>query len=129
MALRPKVLPPLPWPARLRRSWADAEHITIDGRCSPAQRAPRPNYPIDAGLGKQVGNNFFHSFGQFGLASLPWRRSNFGRRLILTTRLAFTFDRGDADRRGTRARSSVKTRANGLDLAAAVRRRSRRVAR
>jgi hypothetical protein len=114
----PKILPPLPWPARLRRSGADAEHITIDGRCSPAQRAPRPNYPIDASLGKQVGNNFFHSFGQFGLATPPWRRSNVGRSLISATRLAFAFDRGDADCRGTRAQSCVKTRHNGLDLAA-----------
>jgi filamentous hemagglutinin family protein len=28
-----------------------------------------PNYAIDANLGKQVGSNLFHSFGQFGLAT------------------------------------------------------------
>jgi filamentous hemagglutinin family protein len=45
------------------------QHITIDGRFSPAQPLTGPNYAISAGLGKQVGSNLFHSFGQFGLAT------------------------------------------------------------
>src|SRR6516164_8184031 len=46
-----------------------AQHITIDGRFSPAQTLVGPNYAIGANLGKQVGSNLFHSFGQFGLAT------------------------------------------------------------
>ena len=46
-----------------------AQHITIDGRFSPAQTLVGTNYSITAGLGKQVGSNLFHSFGQFGLAT------------------------------------------------------------
>jgi filamentous hemagglutinin family protein len=46
-----------------------AQNITIDGRFSPAQALVGPNYSITAGLGKQVGSNLFHSFGQFGLAT------------------------------------------------------------
>lgn len=48
---------------------ASAQHITIDGRFSPAQTLVGPNYAIGANLGKQVGSNLFHSFGQFGLAA------------------------------------------------------------
>jgi filamentous hemagglutinin family protein len=47
---------------------AAGQRITVDGRFSPAQTLVGPNYPISAGLGKQVGGNLFHSFGQFGLA-------------------------------------------------------------
>ena len=46
-----------------------AQNITVDGRFSPAQTLRGPNYAIDANLGKQVGGNLFHSFGQFGLAT------------------------------------------------------------
>src|SRR5271166_1946319 len=48
---------------------ASAQHITIDGRLSPAQTLAGPNYAIGANLGKQVGSNLFHSFGQFGLST------------------------------------------------------------
>jgi len=48
-----------------------AQHITIDGRLSPAQTLVGPNYTIGANLGKQVGSNLFHSFGQFSLANTP----------------------------------------------------------
>ena len=48
---------------------AVAQHITVDGRFSPAQTLVGPNYWIGANLGKQVGSNLFHSFGQFGLAT------------------------------------------------------------
>src|SRR5215467_10972089 len=50
---------------------ASAQHITIDGRLSPAQTLIGPNYTIGANLGKQVGSNLFHSFGQFSLANTP----------------------------------------------------------
>jgi filamentous hemagglutinin family protein len=43
--------------------------MTIDGRFSPAQTLAEPSYAITANLGKQVGCNLFHSFGQFGLAT------------------------------------------------------------
>jgi filamentous hemagglutinin family protein len=48
---------------------APAQHITIDGRLSPAQTLVGPNYSIGANLGKQVGSNLFQSFGIFGLAT------------------------------------------------------------
>ena len=48
---------------------ARAQHITVDGRLSPAQTLVGPNYAIGANLGKQAGANLFHSFGQFGLTS------------------------------------------------------------
>jgi filamentous hemagglutinin family protein len=48
---------------------ASAQHITIDGRLSPAQTLIGPNYTIGANLGKQVGSNLFQSFGIFGLAT------------------------------------------------------------
>jgi filamentous hemagglutinin family protein len=48
-----------------------AQHITIDGRLSPAQTLVGPNYTIGANLGKQVGSNLFHSFGQFNLSNTP----------------------------------------------------------
>jgi filamentous hemagglutinin family protein len=46
-----------------------AQNITVDGRLSAAQTLIGPNYAVTASLGKQVGSNLFHSFGQFGLAS------------------------------------------------------------
>jgi filamentous hemagglutinin family protein len=48
---------------------ASAQTITIDGRLPgvPAQTLIGPNYNIGANLGKQVGSNLFHSFGQFNL--------------------------------------------------------------
>ena len=46
---------------------AAAQRITVDGRFSAAQTLTGPNYDISASLGKQVGSNLFHSFGQFGL--------------------------------------------------------------
>jgi filamentous hemagglutinin family protein len=48
---------------------AAAQRITVDGHFSPAQTLIGPNYPIGANLGKQVGSNLFHSFGQFGLST------------------------------------------------------------
>src|SRR5690348_9269873 len=45
-----------------------AQNITVDGRLSAAQTLIGPNYAVTANLGKQVGSNLFHSFGQFGLA-------------------------------------------------------------
>jgi filamentous hemagglutinin family protein len=48
---------------------AAAQNITVDGRFSPAQTLVGPNYAITANLGKQVGSNLFHSFGQFGLST------------------------------------------------------------
>jgi filamentous hemagglutinin family protein len=48
---------------------AEAQNITVDGRFSPAQTLIGPNYSITANLGKQVGGNLFHSFGQFGLST------------------------------------------------------------
>ena len=48
-----------------------AQHITIDGRLSPAQTLVGPNYTIGANLGKQLGGNLFHSFGQFSLSNAP----------------------------------------------------------
>ena len=44
-----------------------SQNISIDGRFSPAQTLMGPSYAINASLGKQVGGNLFHSFGQFGL--------------------------------------------------------------
>jgi filamentous hemagglutinin family protein len=48
-----------------------AQHITIDGRLSQPQTLVGPNYTIGANLGKQVGSNLFHSFGQFSLSNTP----------------------------------------------------------
>jgi filamentous hemagglutinin family protein len=48
---------------------AAAQGVTIDGRFSPAQTLTGPNYAIGANLGKQVGANLFHNFGQFGLST------------------------------------------------------------
>ena len=48
---------------------ASAQHISIDGRFSPAQTLLGPTYTIGANLGKQVGGNLFQSFGIFGLTT------------------------------------------------------------
>ena len=72
MALRPKVslaLVAACWLAAVMPRVAGAQHITIDGRFSPAQTLIGPNYSIGANLGKQVGSNLFHSFGQFSLST------------------------------------------------------------
>jgi filamentous hemagglutinin family protein len=50
---------------------ASAQHITTDGHLSPARTLVGPNYTIGANLGKQVGANLFHSFGQFNLSNAP----------------------------------------------------------
>ena len=57
------VIAALAWPG------ADAagQHITVDGRLSPAQTLVGPNYAIGANLGQQKGGNLFQSFGLFGL--------------------------------------------------------------
>ena len=55
--------------AALTPRLAPGQHITVDGRLSPAQTLVGPNYSITANLGKQVGGNLFHSFGQFGLST------------------------------------------------------------
>jgi large exoprotein involved in heme utilization and adhesion len=43
--------------------------ITIDGTLSPARSLAGPNYAITADLGRQLGTNLFHSFGQFNLST------------------------------------------------------------
>jgi filamentous hemagglutinin family protein len=55
--------------AALTPRLAAGQRITVDGRFSPAQTLVGPNYSITANLGKQVGSNLFHSFGQFGLST------------------------------------------------------------
>ncbi len=39
--------------------------ITLDGSLGPQGALTGPNYTIDANVGKQVGGNLFHSFGEF----------------------------------------------------------------
>ena len=46
---------------------AAAQRITTDGTLGIPKALAGPNYNIDAGLGKQLGGNLFHSFGKFGL--------------------------------------------------------------
>ncbi len=55
--------------ATMAASAAQAQHISVDGRLSPAQTLIGPNYSIGANLGKQIGGNLFQSFGIFGLAT------------------------------------------------------------
>lgn len=43
--------------------------VTLDGTVGPAGALPGPNYAITADLGRQVGGNLFHSFGQFSIYS------------------------------------------------------------
>ena len=72
MALRPKVFLASVAAcaiAAMTPRMAAAQHITVDGHLSPAQTLIGPNYSIGANLGKQVGSNLFHSFGQFGLST------------------------------------------------------------
>ncbi len=47
---------------------AAGQHISVDGSLSAARTLTGPNYSITPDLGKQVGGNLFHSFGNFGLA-------------------------------------------------------------
>ena len=53
------------WPAAV-----DAQ-ITIDGSLRPNTAGPLtgPNFVISDGVGRQVGNNLFHSFGQFNVGA------------------------------------------------------------
>jgi filamentous hemagglutinin family protein len=41
--------------------------VTLDGTLGRAGALPGPNYAITADLGRQVGGNLFHSFGQFSI--------------------------------------------------------------
>ena len=41
--------------------------VTLDGTLGPAGTLPGPDYQIGADLGRQVGGNLFHSFGQFSI--------------------------------------------------------------
>lgn len=41
--------------------------ITLDGSLGPKGALTGPNYTIDADVGKQVGGNLFHSFGEFNV--------------------------------------------------------------
>jgi filamentous hemagglutinin family protein len=52
-----------------------AQHITIDKSFGAPQTLVGPDYAIGANLGKQVGSNLFHSFGQFSLSNTPVRES------------------------------------------------------
>jgi filamentous hemagglutinin family protein len=54
------------------RASSAQNHITVDGRFSTGP-VPYSNgvYTIGADLGKQVGNNLFHSFGLFSLSNTP----------------------------------------------------------
>ena len=53
----------------LALSWASLLHaaVTLDGSVGRAGALPGPNYQITADLGRQVGGNLFHSFGQFSI--------------------------------------------------------------
>ena len=44
--------------------WAE---VTLDGSLGPSGILTGPDYAITAGLGRQVGGNLFHSFGDFNL--------------------------------------------------------------
>nr|MDZ8287318.1 filamentous hemagglutinin N-terminal domain-containing protein [Nostoc sp. ChiSLP01] len=46
---------------------AKAQSITLDGTLGPAQTLTGPDYVIPQTAGQTVGNNLFHSFGQFNL--------------------------------------------------------------
>ncbi|WP_445632805.1 hypothetical protein NSTC745_04374 [Nostoc sp. DSM 114161] len=46
---------------------AKAQSITLDGTLGPAQTLTGPDYVIPQTVGQTVGNNLFHSFGQFNL--------------------------------------------------------------
>ena len=53
----------------LRPAEAQQHNIKIDGSFGSPTTLTGPNYSITANLGKQVGGNLFHSFGQFGLST------------------------------------------------------------
>ncbi|MBK8534014.1 MAG: filamentous hemagglutinin N-terminal domain-containing protein [Candidatus Competibacteraceae bacterium] len=55
----------------LALSWASLLHaaVTLDGSVGRAGALPGPNYQITADLGRQVGGNLFHSFGQFSITT------------------------------------------------------------
>src|SRR5947207_2086962 len=47
---------------------AVAGQVTLDGSFGTSGALAGPNYAIPASVGKTVGNNLFHSFGQFSLS-------------------------------------------------------------
>ncbi|OQY44632.1 MAG: hypothetical protein DRR08_28790 [Candidatus Parabeggiatoa sp. nov. 2] len=49
--------------------WATYAEVTLDGTLGPALDLKGPRFVIEANLGKQVGNNLFHSFQRFNLNS------------------------------------------------------------
>jgi filamentous hemagglutinin family protein len=53
----------------LIRGLLTASHaqITLDGTLGPQDSLPGPDYTIGAEVGRQVGGNLFHSFGQFNV--------------------------------------------------------------
>jgi filamentous hemagglutinin family protein len=46
---------------------AGQAQVTLDGTLGRAGPLPGPDYQITADLGRQVGGNLFHSFGQFSI--------------------------------------------------------------
>ena len=44
-----------------------AQNITLDGSLGPAEPLTGPNYVIPQAVGRTIGTNLFHSFGQFNL--------------------------------------------------------------
>lgn len=54
----------------LALSWASLLHaaVTLDGTFGRPGALPGPDYAITADLGRQVGGNLFHSFGQFSIS-------------------------------------------------------------
>src|SRR5215469_12730402 len=50
---------------------APAQHITIDKSFGSPTTLTGPAYTIPANLGKQMGGNLFHSFGQLNLSNTP----------------------------------------------------------
>ena len=46
-----------------------AAQVVLDGTLGPAGPLAGPNYDIGAELGRQVGGNLFHSFGQFDVGT------------------------------------------------------------
>src|SRR4051794_40660454 len=48
---------------------ANAQNIRTDGTLGTTTTLTGANYAITPGLGRQLGTNLFHSFGQFNLAN------------------------------------------------------------
>lgn len=53
--------------ALISRSFFAYANVTLDGSLGQAGSLSGPDFRIDAAMGRQVGNNLFHSFGQFSL--------------------------------------------------------------